>query len=120
MKRDMDLIRDLLLRIEARETVKFGRVELPYEDYAEEQIYYHVRLLHEAGYIHAANLSTGTAFCWEPVDLTWQGHEFLDNARDEEIWNRAKAIVRDAGGAVSFDILKTVLTGLVTSVLGLR
>lgn len=119
MKRDMDLIRELLLRIEARETVKFGRVELPYDDYEEEQIYYHVRLLHEAGYIHAVNCSTGTAFCWEPIDLTWQGHEFLDNARNEEFWEKAKQTVIDKSGTVSFDILKSVLSKMAMSAMGL-
>lgn len=119
MKRDMDLIRELLLRIEARTTVKFGQVELPYDDYAEEQIYYHVRLLHEAGYIHAANCSTGTNFCWEPIDLTWQGHEFLDNARNDEIWSKAKKLITETGGTVSFSVLKSVLTKLALSVVGL-
>ena len=57
MKRNMDIIRDLLFAIEALDTAR-GEVQLPYDKYQGEQIYYHVRLLREAGFIYAANCST--------------------------------------------------------------
>jgi len=45
--------------------------------------------------------------------LTWSGHEFLNNARSDTQWKRAKDIVVAKGGAVSFEILKAVLVQVV-------
>ena len=38
--------------------------------------------------------------------LTWAGHEFLDAARDDATWGKAKTAVKTAGG-VGFEVLKT-------------
>jgi hypothetical protein len=118
MKRDMDLVRDLLFAIEALDRVR-GEVQLPYDKYNSEQIYYHVRLLHEAGLAHAVNCSTGMEFCWVPTSLTWQGHEFLDAARNDEVWNKAKSQIKSVAGSISFDILKSLLNKLALSLLGM-
>jgi hypothetical protein len=46
-----------------------------------------------------------------PTSLTWKGHEFLDLARDQERWNRAKAIIGKIGGA-PISVWMKVLTDL--------
>jgi hypothetical protein len=50
--------------------------------------------------------------------LTWQGHEFLDAAREPSRWQQAKAIVAKAGEA-SIQVWIAVLTDLVKKNLGL-
>ena len=114
MKRNMDIIRDILFAIEALDAVR-GEVQLPHDKYQSEQIHYHVRLLHEAGLIHAADCSTGTQFCWIPINLTCQGHEFPDAARNDDIWNRAKAQIKKTTGSISFIVLQSLLNKLVMS-----
>ena len=34
--------------------------------------------------------------------LTWQGHEFLDAARNEDRWNQAKKTISEKGGSLTF------------------
>jgi hypothetical protein len=51
--------------------------------------------------------------------LTWEGHEFLDAARDDTRWKRAWTIVREKAGSVTVDVLKQVLTSLMKDALAL-
>jgi len=41
--------------------------------------------------------------------MTWEGHEFLDNARNETVWKKVTAIVAAKGGSVSFEVLKSLV-----------
>lgn len=116
MKRDMDLIRQLLIEMESRSC---GRQSVALEGRTEEEVSYHVKLLAEAGLIEAANASTRAGLNWIPVSLTWDGHEFLDAARDDTRWNSAKATVKEKAGAVTFEVLKQVLVSLVRRAVGL-
>jgi len=38
--------------------------------------------------------------------LTWAGHEFIANARNETVWAKVKATVVAKGGTASFEVLK--------------
>lgn len=40
-----------------------------------------------------------------PQRFTWRGNEFLDAARDDTVWNRAKARFADTAGALKFDLV---------------
>jgi uncharacterized protein DUF2513 len=108
MKRDMDLIRSILLEIEK---IPFdgGWHEVSVEGHSENDILYHVMLLQEAGMIVAVNLSSHDGTSWLPIRLTWEGHEFLDSARTETIWAKAKARVSSATGSLALAGLKIAL-----------
>jgi hypothetical protein len=108
MKRDMDLIRKILQAIETY-PVPDDFIELTIEGYESENIAYHVKLLAEAGLIHAINLSSLNGFEWKPKSLTWEGHEFLDASRDNSRWERIKRLVVEKTGGLSFEVLKAAL-----------
>ena len=112
MKRDLDLGRSILQQIEATQTVR-DWIDLTVEGHTDEEVSYHVMLLAKEGLIEATDLSTSDGFEWKPIRLTWAGHEFLDAARDESQWSKAKAIVLKKSGGLSFDVLKAVLIDLV-------
>lgn len=95
MKRDPDLIREILLQTEADDGAS-QRVHLSLDSYALKQVSYHVLLLTEAGFIAAVAFGDN----WEPVRLTWEGHEFLDAARDNTRWNEVKRVMGKTGGFV--------------------
>jgi hypothetical protein len=58
MKRDMDLIREILFKIEdAPEATGIGWVDVNIEGRSHEQISYHVVLLAEAGLVEAQDLT---------------------------------------------------------------
>jgi hypothetical protein len=124
MKRDPDLIRQILLAIEAKPDVvslmSAKNINLP--NWSEQEINYHLTLLVEAEYIHAIDNRYQGESHMNATRLTWKGHEFLDVARDNKRWEKAKAIMAQIGG-LAFDVLKPVLTDMarnaVASSLGL-
>jgi len=113
MKRDMDLIRKILLKIE---DIPYPNIsnEFTIQDYHEDQISYHVMLLNEAGLIEAIDFSSHDGLSWIPTRLTWEGHEFIEASRDESRWEKAINIVKEKGGGLVFDVLKGVLIQLMT------
>ncbi|MGC2742832.1 MAG: DUF2513 domain-containing protein [Candidatus Angelobacter sp.] len=98
MKRDMDLVRELLLEIDNAPELD-GQRWLPGENISiegcsPEEICYHLNMLVEAGYI------TGKIAMAMPVisKLTWQGHELLDDIRDPDIWAKTKEKAKAISG----------------------
>ena len=72
-----------------------------------------VQLLHEAGLLDAHDLSNSKdKLVWLPSRLTYAGHEFLDAARKDTLWQKAKAITLEKSGGLSFEALKAVLLKL--------
>lgn len=118
MKRDMDLIRKILLSVEENPTAEIKEVII--EGYNKEQIHYHIEKLIEAGYLRSASYSSidGISY-YKNVSLKWNGHEFLDASRSETIWNKAKTMINETGGSFTIDILLTVLRTLTLSQLGI-
>ena len=118
MKRDMDLARQIMLELE--ETPYGGDLlSINIDGRNDAEITYHVMLLAEAGLIEARNLSAYDGIRWTPTRLTWQGHDFLDAAKNETIWQKAKKYVQDKGGAVTFEVLKAVLAQTALKQVGL-
>ena len=116
----MDLARAILLELEKCEfTGGWHDIQVP--GYSAQEISYHVRLLNQAGYIDADNVGTmGNPQDWHPKTITWEGHEFLDSARDITRWEKAKALVAEKGAPMTLDILKAVLTQLIRHSMGLQ
>ena len=118
MKRDMDLVRDILLAVEEHDDDRFRPLELDIPDRPQPEVSYHVMLLADAGLIDAADLSSPNRLDWRPRRLTWAGHEFLEVARNNSIWSRAKQRVTQSTDGLAFDLLKSVLLALAKESLG--
>ena len=119
MKRDMDLARQILLVVEKTPYQGDSGFSLTPRDATAEELDYHVMLLHEAGLIEAIGRTHFGTTEWRIKRLTWQGHEFLDAARDQNRWNQAKKTVSEKGGSLTFDVLKAVLAQLARQAAGL-
>lgn len=100
MQRNMDLVRMILMRLEASPSGWAPR-ELGIKSFPPEQIGYHAHIMMQEGLIEGSDVTnTGSAGPVAlPTNLTWKGHEFLDMARDQDRWNRAKAIIAKIGSA---------------------
>ena len=107
MKRDMDLIRNLLLQIEGGKTpfqivpkshaAIFGIAnEDAMEDELASKMQRHLELLQEAGLASFFAILDGE---WLDAKITLLGYEFLETVRDPEIWDLAKNGAANAGGA---------------------
>jgi hypothetical protein len=68
----------------------------------QEMIDEHLYLLMEKGLIRAEETQLG----YLVLGLTWEGHDFVSNASNPTVWEKAKA----CAGNLSFDIFKAMLT----------
>ncbi len=113
MKRDLDLIRRILLNIETEgedSSRRPGFANIADDGYDPEAIQYHVQLMHDAGLIVADELVPGQ---WWPERITWAGHEFLDLARNAALWQATNRDVESKVGSAPFQIVRDLLAGRV-------
>ena len=111
MKRDMDLIRNILLEVEARPTVTgIDLVEIP--GHEQDEISYHVKLLSDAGFLEAHDLRTMApdGFRYAPTALTNAGHDFLDAARNKIVWTKTMDKISEVSNSAPLDVTRAVLT----------
>jgi hypothetical protein len=112
MKRDMDLIRAILLDCESIPAVSAEVHVVKIHGHSVADVNYHIVLLAEAGLLHT--LGDAELCDQRPIyvdRLTWAGHDFIDAARDLGKWERAKSIARSAGN-VTFEAFKGILVSL--------
>src|SRR5260370_17053075 len=99
MRRDLEIIRTLLLEIEAGKTLfeTLSSQEAaflhgsPHETRSQEvadKVRGHLDLLQQEGLIEIEHASLGHAFLVK--GLTPQGHNLLDSIRDPEIWRKTR------------------------------
>jgi hypothetical protein len=111
MRRDLELVRRILLHLEGGEegASPSGWSTFVDEGYELAQIHYHVRLLHDAGLIEADEIVPGQ---WWPERMTWAGHEFLDAARNDELWSEVKGRIERGPGTAPFLLFHELLIRL--------
>lgn len=119
MKRDMELVRKILFALEEGEHGFVRGVRI--DGYTDEQVGYHAYLMKEAGLIRAADTTHLGSSSPEaqPSGLTSAGHDFVDAARSDTIWNKALTKIKEAGGSVTLSTLTGLLKRLVDEQLGL-
>lgn len=102
MKRDMDLIRTILVKIEADpdyhgELRSISAAGLGITGHTDTEVIYHVVMLIEAGFL-VGNTKMARAGAVVVSKLTWKGHELLDDIRDPEIWEKTKERAKAVAG----------------------
>jgi len=87
MKRDMDLVRAILKKISDHDD-PYGLNGIPeIEGYSNQLVSYHIGILSDAGLLTANPLNeSGVGFeNYFEINLTRQGQDFIDAAKDETI-----------------------------------
>jgi Hypothetical protein (DUF2513). len=110
----MDLIRSMLMAIEeapAGETVR-GEA-LGFDDVDAYTLAAHAQLLHERGLIEGSFLPETIPVHFRVFRITWNGHEYLDAIRNETVWTETKTTIRKRGLELTFDVVKSVATGII-------
>jgi hypothetical protein len=126
MKRDMNLIRDLLLFYESDCSIPKPAADGTTTDE-------HIIMLIDAGLVFGT-LGVGCIdgpMQFSPMDgrtiagkgvqhmmfpLTWAGHDFIAAARDQNIWNKAVKSI----GTMTFKLAKEYLEALIRESIGMR
>ena len=118
MKRDTNLIRAILLTVEEtdeRQGLLNPSFQRDGENIPANEVTYHIGLLNERGLIKAVKLDSG----WLIEALTWEGHEFLDAAKNEGVWKRVQKTVNEKGGSLPFDVVKALAIQFAREAVGL-
>lgn len=122
MKLDFDLVRQILLEMEDQ-PANARSFSIKIDGYDQDTLFEHLELLDEAGHIEAEFIGSSTApgriYNVNAIRMTWKGHEFLGNARNDTVWSQTKAVVRDKGGSFSLDLFSAMLAQIALKVLGL-
>lgn len=109
MKRDMDLIRDIMQDIESIpaneewDVKDFGRDPI--------EVRKHLELLVDAKLISGdVQTDLSGSKCWvNNIAITWLGYEFLDASRSNKIWSEIKSKAIEKGISLTFDGLLKAL-----------
>jgi Hypothetical protein (DUF2513) len=120
VKRDMDLVRSILLSVEQADDSYLDSAQLAGESWDPEVVARHVGMMVDAG------LLTGelTEFCGGGADayvngITWVGYDFLDSVRDDDVWRETRESIGKSVGTASFEVVKALATHLAMKALGL-
>ena len=99
MKLNHDCVRDVMLFIEEHLTyghyMDFSAVEI--KDYSREELLYAADKLLEADYLNGSRKSyIGSNMPDIRItSITWAGHQFLDNIRDDGVWKDTKKLYQN-------------------------
>ena len=113
MKRDMEFVRGILLAIEECDENGYSCLDtkisehLIKEGYNHDRnlLFGHCRIMEEAGLIRFNDRGRHLF----ALKLTWEGHEFLSDVKDKNVWDQVKEVVSKRDG-ISFAVLKTIVT----------
>lgn len=113
MRRDMDLVRSILMQAEAAD----GPLDMGDMDpcgHTEEEVAYHIELMAQRGLVSATvRRAYGGAVMLCRVDaLTWDGQDMLDAVRSERVWARARRAIADSVGTATFEVVRGVCTAI--------
>jgi hypothetical protein len=110
MKRDWDVIREILIRLEEATSEDDCLRLSSFPPERAHEISYHAELLMEADLINgqmSKTLGPGP-YDFFAEKLTWNGHEFLDAIRSDTIWQKTKNSFLSKGLSITFDLVKSV------------
>lgn len=124
MKRDLDLIREILLEIEKENTPNVSVENLFKKDFkkdSEDILSEHILLLSEADFIDSMHetLENGKMIFVGNVRITWKGYEFLEQIRNDSIWKEAKQILSKTN-SFTIPIITNVASSIISLQLGLK
>src|ERR1700730_13602870 len=128
MKRDMDLVRGILLKLEPLPAhfghaipLTIGEEPLVFEGHSTDEIEYQIRIMTQGELIAAGEID-GVGHIAQYYGFRWLGHEFLDDVRDPETWRKTRERAKGIGGAglgLLWEIAKEIAKAEIKTKLGL-
>lgn len=117
MKRDMELVRKLLFYLEEQTVAKFQECEdIHIDGFDSSQIGHHLVWMYQGGLlsgeISRSSSTPERIISVYPFDLTWKGHEFLNDVRDSVVWIQAKKVsksIQSASFQIIWDLAKAII-----------
>ena len=92
MKRDMELVREILLKVQARTDLKPQRQIIEGRD--DLIVERHIEMLYEAGLLeglpHKSSQRPAAGAEIFITDMSWEGHDFLAALENENVWSKIR------------------------------
>lgn len=100
-----------MLSIEAEE-------EIDLSDIPQNICVYHRALIIEAGLATGMISESGGVPSAVVIHrLTWEGHEYLDAVRGEDVWEKTKSVFKKQGLSMTYELVKTVAIRIATDLI---
>jgi hypothetical protein len=115
MKRDWDLVRQILLALEKTESGRLMPGDVPGWD--TRMVSYHFKIMNEAGLICAKCVAGDGLEDCVGLSQTWEGRELLDSIRAHSVWNQVKGLVRRKGLDLTYYVVKEAAKSILESLL---
>lgn len=125
MKLNHECVRSVLLAVEENSTLYNMLTTAHFSEYditktfEADEIIYTVIKLKDAEFL-TANISyfDNAPTIWV-TGLTYKGHEFLDNIRDNKVWEKTKEKIGSSATSVSISIIGQVAGSVIKGMMGL-
>ena len=117
MKRDWDVIREVLSEVENLDAKNFENIvyEVSEDETNKSE---HAVLLWKSGFIQGIDASSMDGACFMAQGLTWSGHELLDTIRSKPVWEKIKSTAFEKGIELTFDSVKAIGSLALKSIIG--
>ncbi len=116
----MDLVRRILLALEAREH-GYAPGGFTIAGYDQDVIGHHVWLMEQGRLITAVKTTVhGDASPNAlPITITWAGHDFLDAVRNDRVWGKVRTELKDKAITLPFTLLQDLALKILAAHIGL-
>lgn len=120
MKRDLKLVRLILLAME-HHAHGFAPPDLTVAGYDPDTIGHHVWLMQQGGLVTAVSVvaqgdESPTAI---PGSITWKGHDFVASVRNDTVWRKVLAVMKDKGLTLPFSVVQELALKFAKELAGL-
>jgi Hypothetical protein (DUF2513) len=123
MRRDFELVRKLMLAIESRvDNCYFTACDMQkIDNYSLSEVNCHLEWLVDGKLVDGKVNRDGVGEIANVVmrKLSWEGCNFLDDARNESVWKKTMETVKEKTGSVSIALLTQLLISAAKQNLGL-
>lgn len=121
MRRNMDIVRHILLETEQAESYSLDSSRMTTEEWDSDEVSYNAEIMVEAGLLDASVSQTlGRRYPEVLIKrLTWEGHDLLDTIRDDTVWTKTKAKLGETVGTAALEVVKAVAVSITRTALGL-
>jgi len=110
MKRDMNLIRELLLQLEESQgEIKVSNLQVA--GYSDKEIAYNAYIMIEGGLAQGSTftlMEDGRPVAVTLTNLTSAGHDFSDSIKNDTVWNNTLNYLKEKGGNIPFTLIPPI------------
>ena len=121
MKKNWEIIRTILIRLEDSDTPNTVINAKDLSEYSEQEVAYNMRLLNEGEFIQAKIIESknGSGLISTALArrLMNKGHELLEIIRNDSVWSKIKNKFKSSGVDMTFDLVLSIGKNVMKSLL---